>query len=71
MFIFLDLSKYIADGEAFAQEMLEKYSVALVPGSYFSDVYKAAVRISFVAEKPERLVEGIRRIGEAVAAGRR
>jgi len=51
--------------------MLEKYSVALVPGSYFSDVYKAAVRISFVAEKPERLVEGIRRIGEAVAAGRR
>ncbi|MFP3251132.1 MAG: pyridoxal phosphate-dependent aminotransferase [Thermoproteus sp.] len=70
MFIFLDLSKYIADGETFAQEMLEKYSVALVPGSYFSDVYKAAVRISFVAEKPERLVEGIKRIGEAVAAGR-
>ncbi len=67
MFVFVDLSKYIADGEAFAQKLLEEYSVALVPGSYFSDVYKAAVRISFVAERPERLVEGVRRIGEALA----
>ncbi|MEL9991836.1 MAG: pyridoxal phosphate-dependent aminotransferase [Thermoproteus sp.] len=66
MFIFVDLSKRIADGEAFAQRLLEEYSVAVVPGSYFSEVYKAAIRISFVAEKPERLVEGIKRIGEAL-----
>ena len=71
MFIFVDLSKYIADGEAFAQRLLEEYSVALVPGTYFSEVYRAAIRISFVAEKPERLVEGIKRIGEALSTYKR
>lgn len=71
MFVFVDLSKYITDGEAFAQRLLEEYSVALVPGSYFGEAYKAAVRISFVAEGPERLVEGIRRMGEALSTYRR
>lgn len=70
MFIFVDLSSYIDDGEAFAQKLLQEYGVALVPGNYFSEVYKAAVRISFVAEKTERLTEGIRRIGEALVAYR-
>ncbi|MFB6490383.1 MAG: pyridoxal phosphate-dependent aminotransferase [Thermoproteus sp. AZ2] len=68
MFIFVDLSAYISDGEAFAQRLLEEKSVAVVPGSYFSEYYKAAIRISFVAETPERLVEGIKRIGEAVSS---
>jgi aspartate aminotransferase len=52
----------------FRQELLERYGVAAVPGAYFSEVYKAAIRISFVTETPQRLEEGIRRIGEAVGA---
>jgi aspartate aminotransferase len=68
MFIFVDLARYIQDGESFARELLERHNVAVVPGSYFSDVYKAAVRISFVTETPQRIEEGIRRIGEAVGA---
>ncbi|ABL87946.1 aminotransferase [Pyrobaculum islandicum DSM 4184] len=69
MFIFVDLSRYIYDGEEFAKKLLEKYGVAVVPGSYFSGIYRAAVRISFVTETPERIEEGIRRIGEAVTTG--
>ncbi|MEZ0319093.1 MAG: pyridoxal phosphate-dependent aminotransferase [Pyrobaculum sp.] len=66
MFIFADLSRYIQDGETFARDLLEKYGVTVVPGSYFSEYYKAAIRISFVTEPPHRLEEGIRRIGEAL-----
>jgi aspartate aminotransferase len=69
MFIFVDLSAYVESGERFAETLLEKYGVAVVPGAYFSDYYKAAVRISFVAETPERIVEGVRRIAEAVEEG--
>ena len=65
MFIFADLSSYIKDGDSFAEELLTKYSVSVVPGSYFSDRYRAAIRISFVVETVDRIVEGIRRIGEA------
>jgi len=68
MFVFVDLARYIQDGEIFARELLERYGVAAVPGAYFSEVYKAAIRISFVTETPQRLEEGIRRIGEAVGA---
>ena len=68
MFVFVNLARYIQDGETFARELLERYGVAAVPGAYFSEVYKAAIRISFVTETPQRLEEGIRRIGEAVGA---
>lgn len=68
MFIFVDLAAYINDGEAFAQRLLEERSVAVVPGGYFSEYYRAAIRISFVAETPERTAEGIRRIAEAAEA---
>ncbi|ACB40336.1 pyridoxal phosphate-dependent aminotransferase [Pyrobaculum neutrophilum] len=68
MFVFVDLSSYVLDGESFAKQLLERYGVAVVPGSYFSEVYKAAVRISFVSETPERIEEGIRRMGEAAGA---
>lgn len=67
MFMFLDLSNYgIKNAEKFAQYLLENYNVAVIPGSYFSDVYTGAIRISFVAEGKDRLIEGIKRIGEAL-----
>ncbi|ABP51455.1 MAG: pyridoxal phosphate-dependent aminotransferase [Pyrobaculum sp.] len=68
MFIFVDLSRYLNDSESFARDLLERHGVAVVPGSYFSEYYKAAVRISFVTETPQRIDEGIRRIGEALNA---
>lgn len=67
MFMFIDLSNYgVKNAEALAQYLLENYGVAVIPGSYFSDVYTGAIRISFVAEGRDRIVEGIRRIGEAL-----
>ncbi|MFN7105120.1 MAG: pyridoxal phosphate-dependent aminotransferase, partial [Pyrobaculum sp.] len=68
MFIFVDLSRYIQDGESFARELMERQGVAVVPGSYFSEKYKAAVRISFVTETAARIEEGIRRMGQALGA---
>lgn len=66
MFIFVDLSSYIKDGEGFSRYLLEHHGVAVVPGSYFSTRYVSAIRISFVTETPERIEEGIRRIGLAL-----
>lgn len=66
MFIFADLSRYIDDGEKFAKRLLEEHGVAVVPGSYFSQIYRSAVRISFVTESESRIEEGIKRIGRAL-----
>lgn len=69
MFVFVDLSRYIRDGEEFSRMLLERHGVAVVPGSYFSTRYISAIRISFVTESPERIEEGIRRIGLALDEG--
>ncbi len=65
MFIFVDLSRYIRDSEKFAELLLEKYGVTVIPGTYFSDIYRSAIRISFVVESIERIRMGIERISEA------
>lgn len=70
MFVFMDLGKYVDDGDSFAEHALEKHGVAVVPGSYFSDRYRQAVRASFVWEPTHRLEEGIRRLREAAASWR-
>jgi aspartate aminotransferase len=66
MFVFLDLNYYNINGESFSQELLEKYSVATVPGNYFSDAYKSALRLSFVAETQDRIEKGIELISQAL-----
>ena len=66
MFVFADLSNYIKNSEKFAEVLLEKYSVTVIPGTYFSDIYKAAIRISFVVENADRIRLGIRRIHDAI-----
>ncbi len=67
MFIFVDLSRYIRDSEKFAEALLERYGVTVIPGTYFSDIYKSAIRISFVVESIERIrMGGIERIGNAI-----
>lgn len=66
MFVFVDLSKYIRDSERFAEALLERYGVTVIPGTYFSDVYRSAIRISFVVESVDRLQLGIERISRAI-----
>ncbi|AFZ70916.1 aspartate/tyrosine/aromatic aminotransferase [Caldisphaera lagunensis DSM 15908] len=66
MFVFVDLKEYINDGEEFSANLLEKYQVASVPGNYFSEKYLSSLRLSFVAEKPERIEKGIEIISKAL-----
>ncbi|ADN49616.1 pyridoxal phosphate-dependent aminotransferase [Vulcanisaeta distributa] len=66
MFIFVDLSHYIRDSERFAEALLERYGVTVIPGTYFSDIYRSAIRISFVVESIERIRMGIERISNAI-----
>jgi aspartate aminotransferase len=54
-----------ADSIAFCRWLLENTGVALVPGAAFGD--DRFVRLSFATAEDE-LTEGIRRIGEALAA---
>ncbi len=70
MFSFVDLESYLKklrmDSEEFSKLLLEKKYVASVPGSYFGPTQKYTVRLSFAAESPERIEEGIRRIRELI-----
>ena len=60
-YIFPDVSMYGADGEDFAEKLLESQELALVPGSAFGDSGKNHVRISY-AYSMAQLEEAIRRI---------
>ncbi|BDR92326.1 pyridoxal phosphate-dependent aminotransferase [Vulcanisaeta souniana] len=66
MFVFADLSNYISNSEKFAEVLLEKFGVTVIPGTYFSDIYKSAIRISFVVENADRIRLGIKRIHDAI-----
>lgn len=66
MFVFTDFSKYGLNGDYLSTLLLEKYGVASIPGSYFSEVYTSALRFSFVAEMPERIKKGIEKVAQAI-----
>lgn len=53
------------NGKLFAQHLLEKYLVAVVPGSAFG--YENGFRISY-ATSMEKLNKGLNRLGECIAA---
>jgi aspartate aminotransferase len=68
MFAFLDLSPYLegtgVDGERFAELLLVHEGVATVPGIYFGKSHPHALRLSFSAETPERIREGVKRVAK-------
>jgi aspartate aminotransferase len=68
-YVFVRVDGYYADGVAdsvaFCRRLLESTGVALVPGIAFGD--DRYVRVSFAAAEDE-LAEGIRRMGEVLAA---
>lgn len=66
MFLFINLEEYKVNGEEFSTQLLEKYQVASVPGSYFSEKYLSSLRLSFVAETPNRIEKGISLIQSAL-----
>lgn len=65
MFIFLWLPENI-DGSRFAEEALEKYSVATIPGApfYTDGSGRNTLRLNFSMPSKELIEEGVRRIGD-------
>ncbi len=66
MFLLLHLDSYLKglgmDSEKLAQLLLERKAVSTVPGTYFGETTRYALRISFVSETEERLREGTERL---------
>jgi len=65
LFVFPDLSERVSDVTGFCRSLLERESVALVPGAEFG--VPECVRISFAASMPE-LVEGMDRLAQGLIA---
>ncbi len=71
MFALVDLSPYLAGknvgSEELARMLLEEESVAVVPGAYFGETARHAIRLSYATEPPERIREGVERIARLLA----
>lgn len=66
MYLYADLSPLVNDAESFASRLASKYRVTVMPGTAFGPANRTFIRVTFVSQPPERLEEGIRRIGEAL-----
>ena len=60
-YIFPDISKFNKDSFAFAQDLLDKEHLAVVPGKAFSEFGEGHIRISFACTM-EELEEGCIRL---------
>lgn len=70
MFMFVDFSKYLREMEMssvqFAEELLEKTGVAIIPGSFFGHKCDNYIRFSFVTESIERMERAVGLIREFI-----
>ncbi len=69
-YFFVDISYYLKlmnrDDEEFANRLLYRKNVVVIPGSHFGDMGKNHIRMTFVSEPEERIREGIKRMGAFV-----
>jgi aspartate aminotransferase len=67
-YYFVDLRQYSAKiqetEEGFARQLLDKTSVALIPGRFFGENGKGHVRMTFVTEPEERIQLGFEKIAQ-------
>lgn len=70
MFMFMDFSSYLKrlhmDSTEFAEELLEKMGVAIIPGTLFSDSCRDYMRFSFVIESEGRILRAVKLIKEFI-----
>jgi aspartate/methionine/tyrosine aminotransferase len=66
-YVFCDVRRYTSDSMAFALELLEGAGVAVTPGIDFGQRGEGWIRLSY-ATSIERLREGVKRLGEFIAA---
>jgi aspartate aminotransferase len=67
-YYFIDLSQYLAKlhetDEEFAEELLKKTGVAMIPGKFFGENGNGHVRMSFVTEPENRIQLGIEKLAQ-------
>ncbi len=69
-YVYADCSQLTTDSQAFALDLLERAGVAITPGIDFG-THRAREHVRFAYTRPvARLREGVRRIGEYLAAAR-
>ncbi len=71
-YFFVDMRRYLEamnrNDEEFANRLLYRKSVVVIPGRYFGDKGKGHVRMTFVTEPEDRIEEGMRRIAAYVSS---
>jgi len=69
-YFFVNMSAYLAKmergDEEFANRLLYRKNVAVIPGSFFGPNGQRHIRLTFVSEPEERIEAGIRDVGEYV-----
>lgn len=69
-YFFVNLEEYLKamerDDEEFANRLLYRKSVVVIPGKYFGEMGKGHVRMTFVSEPEERIEEGLKRMNAYV-----
>ena len=69
-YFFVDMRYYLEkmgrSDEEFANRLLYRKNVVVVPGSHFGEMGRGHVRLTFVSETEDRIVEGMKRIGAYV-----
>jgi aspartate aminotransferase len=67
-YYFVDMRQYLAKikktEEEFAKQLLDKTSVAVIPGRFFGENGKGHVRMTFVTEPEERIQLGFEKIAQ-------
>ena len=67
-FYFVDFRYYLSrlgmDEERFCDSLMEEASVVAIPGGYFGENGRGHVRLTFVSEPEERIIEGLSRISD-------
>ncbi|RLI08869.1 class I and II aminotransferase [Candidatus Bathyarchaeota archaeon] len=75
-FYFVDIRPYLEllglDDEVFCNRLISDASVVAIPGGYFGEMGRGHIRLTFVSEPEERIVEGLSRMARYVSerAGR-
>jgi aspartate aminotransferase len=69
-YFFVDMRRYLEamdrNAQEFANHLLNRKGVVVIPGSFFGDNGAGHVRLTFVSEPEERIDQGVKRIGEYV-----
>ncbi len=70
-FYFVDIRPYLTkmgvDEERLCDELIERASVVAIPGGYFGANGRGHIRLTFVSEPEERIVEGLSRLASYIA----